>query len=383
MDTQRIIRRADRAEGGITADERRGMEEHAALWTKRILRTDPIEPGKITPAIKALYAAAGLKEPRVIIVPSPLVMAVAGGLSSGVWELRRRERSATDNATHNATDIATDRATRIATDGAARNEWVGRLAKEFGDRDAALLLAHVRSWADAYQGGNMWGAWDCYLTAARDILGLRLKEHEKYAAWEQAAIHGGFRFMHPEFCLVSDFPEYVKQDEEHRPHCATGPSHRWRDGWELYFWHGVQVTKEIIEKRFTAKEVLAEKNVEVRRTMLEIMGVDRFFGELQGKVVHEDKDAHGLPCRLMELAVEGTTTGTLRAIQVTCPSTGRVYHHLVPSTTKTAAEARASMWGLRPSGAPVKNQGRHGDLLLTPIQSFDEEVPAFYPEWEQ
>ena len=85
----KIVRRKDRAEGGITQDEKRRLDEHAQLWIKRIMRTEPIEPDKIIPAVKGLYAAAGLKEPRVIIVPSPLVMAVAGGFAAAIWHSRK------------------------------------------------------------------------------------------------------------------------------------------------------------------------------------------------------------------------------------------------------------------------------------------------------
>jgi hypothetical protein len=72
-----IIRTKTKASGGITEREKVLMDEHARLWISRAMRTNPIEPEKIMPAIKSLYAAAGLKKPRVIIVPSPLVMAFA------------------------------------------------------------------------------------------------------------------------------------------------------------------------------------------------------------------------------------------------------------------------------------------------------------------
>ena len=93
--TNKIIRRPDRAEGGITAEEKLRMDDHAKLWISRALRTEPIEPDKIVPAIKALYAAAGLKEPRVVIAPSPLVMAFAYGASAAIWHVRKTG-SATD-----------------------------------------------------------------------------------------------------------------------------------------------------------------------------------------------------------------------------------------------------------------------------------------------
>ena len=47
-------------------------------WMGIAMRTDPIRPDKIVPAIKeGLYKVAELKEPRVVIVPSPLAMAFA------------------------------------------------------------------------------------------------------------------------------------------------------------------------------------------------------------------------------------------------------------------------------------------------------------------
>ena len=66
-----IVRTATKAHGGITPEEKARMDEHAALWIERSMRTSPIEPDKIAPAIKGLYAAAGLKEPRRQIENSP------------------------------------------------------------------------------------------------------------------------------------------------------------------------------------------------------------------------------------------------------------------------------------------------------------------------
>ena len=138
----------------------------------------------------------------------------------------------------------------------------------------------------------MWAGYDCYLTAARDILGLRLPEHEAHSAWEQAAIHGGFRVMHPEFCIVSDFPERILVDDQNRPHCPDGPSHRWRDGWSLYHWHGVRVPAEWIENpdALDAKTAVTWPNVEERRAAIEILGWSRVLGELDAKSLGGNPD---------------------------------------------------------------------------------------------
>ncbi|MCC8949327.1 hypothetical protein H8A97_30550, partial [Bradyrhizobium sp. Arg62] len=158
-------------------------------------------------------------------------------------------------ATRAATYAATRAATRAATDAA---QACYDLAGELG-------IACAHRWYDNYQGGNMWAGYDGYITACRDILGLELREHAAYAHWEQAAIHGGFRVMHEEFCLVSDFPEVILKDDQNRPHCETGPSHRWRDGWSLYHWHGTKIPAEWIEDKasLTPAIALGEQNMEL------------------------------------------------------------------------------------------------------------------------
>src|ERR1700748_1834334 len=117
----KIIRTKSKAHGGITAREKQLMDEHSALWISRAMRTDPIEPGKIVTPIEGIYSAAGLKNPRVVIVPSPLVMAFSYGASAAIWYARKNpgKRNATNSATDSATRIATDSATNRATNSSA------------------------------------------------------------------------------------------------------------------------------------------------------------------------------------------------------------------------------------------------------------------------
>jgi hypothetical protein len=71
-------------------------------------------------AVLGLYAAAKLPAPkRIVFVPSPFVLAFAGGFSAAIWHKFKTDfatRDATDAATLAATDVATDVATRDATD---------------------------------------------------------------------------------------------------------------------------------------------------------------------------------------------------------------------------------------------------------------------------
>jgi hypothetical protein len=379
MTKSKIIRTPKSAKGGVTPEELAAMAEHTKMWIARAFRTTPIEPGQIIPAIKRLYAVSNLSEPRVVIVPSPLVMAFAYGASAAIWhgltpkDKRRATSSATDdatdgatndatsrattNATSRATDIAThsatDDATRSATDDATFSATINATysataSAEQGAAQAcyelagALGIACAQQWSNAYQGGNMWAPWDCYLTAYRDILGLCLPEHVAYDAWEQCAIHGGFRVMHPEFCIVSDFPEIIKIDAQNRPHCETGPSHRWRDGWSLYHWHGTRIPGEWIEDRasLTPQMALTWTNIEQRRAACEILGWERILSALNARTI--DKDGDPEIGELVE--VEIPEIGRERFLRVRC-GTGRQFALPVPPHVKTALEANSWTFG--------------------------------------
>lgn len=189
----------------------------------------------------------------------------------------------------------------------------------------------------------MWSSWDAYLTAARDILGLQFDCHAKYACWEQAAIHGGFRVMHEEFCIVSDFPVYIKIDAENRPHCENGPSHLWRDGWALYHWHGVSIPAEWIEDKasLTAQVALTWQNIEQRRAACEILGWNNILAALDARVIDADGDPE--IGELVEVTIP--EIGRERFLRVRC-GTGREFALPVPPEMKTALEAQAWTWGL-------------------------------------
>jgi hypothetical protein len=192
--------------------------------------------------------------------------------------------------TWDATWAVTWDATRDATwDATWDANLFARIAFEILGPHAALGLACAANWANYYQGGNMWAWWDCYLTAARDILGLRFPCHAAYEAWERCAKNGGFRLVHEKFCMVSDFPERLSLDDRNRPHCSDGPSHRWRDGWELYYWHGVQVTEQIVMRpeSLTAQQIQREENVEIRRIMIQRFGFARYAREIGATLIHD------------------------------------------------------------------------------------------------
>jgi hypothetical protein len=285
-----IIREKDRIAGPLTEEEKVQLKAHADLWIQRILRTDPIEPDKIKHSIKDLYRVSDLAEPYVAVVTSPVMAAFAGGAIAAVIE----DGTVTDEEVPATVDRIVGRFTVVVpVPGTTVEQAYAALCKEIGGSQGLKLASQI----DTYMaGGNMWAQYDCLLTAMRDVLGLDLPEHVPYKAWEECAIHGSFRWLHEKFCLVSDFPEAIRQDEQFRPHCDDGPSHRWRDGWELFYVHGVRVPPKVVlsPETLTAQEISDEVNAEVRRVMLSRFGLARYVKEAGFDVVCEYPEDHPL-----------------------------------------------------------------------------------------
>ncbi len=254
-------------------------------------------------------------------------------------------RAATDAATDAATYDATYAATRAATDAADQSNWyvfrgdMVRLAEELGVGKAGLKCAYNAY--NFWQGGNQWSGWDAFLSFFRHIVKLDIN-YTAYDAWETLSLHSGPRCIHAEFCIISDRPELLQVDGENRPHNADGPFCRWRDGTALYSFHGVRTPAWIINhpERLTAKAVLAEGNAEVRRVMVEKMGMEKFLINADAKCIHRHEMGD-----LFSIDLPNDPERVLRAVRVKDPSTERIYFLRVPPQIKRADDAVAWTFG--------------------------------------
>jgi len=152
-------------------------------------------------------------------------------------------RGASMDLMGNAVWVATYEAPKTAPN-TNRYWWSGignmrAVARLFGDEK--FLMSCAESSYRLETGGNQNSDWVAYLSFFRHVAKLKLPQYEKFQHYENAAIHGGPRIMHAEFCMISDRPEILTVDEQIRPHNDTGPFCRWRDGTALYSIHGVRV----------------------------------------------------------------------------------------------------------------------------------------------
>ena len=359
----------------LTPEHREQLKPWADKWVANAMSTkamDDADRSAMIEAIRGLYAAANLPPPNnIVFVASPRIMALAGTIAAGVWHLRRDDkflrmllggaatraatyaatRAATADATNAATDAATNAATRAATNDATNAATddatydatyaatnAATRAATYDATDAATndatnaatydatyaatplvrwLLTLPPRWTSMYNGGNMWSGWVAFMSFFRHVAKLDLPEYEKWKHYESAAVHGGYRIMTPEFTMVSDRPSVLLVDSQNRPHCDTGPSHVWRDGWSLYYYHGIAIPRGkawIITnpEQITALSIDAEENAEIRRVMVEKYGAGRYLQETGAQEVQ--RDAYGI---LLKKQIGNETLLSVRVVNST------------------------------------------------------------------
>lgn len=91
-------------------------------------------------------------------------------------------------------------------------------------------------------------------------------------------------------CVVSERPQHLALDEQHRVHDENGAAIIFRDGLSLYSWRGVSVPANAILRRngLNVEQIQMERNSSTRRALIDIYGNTKFLIDSGAKKVHED-----------------------------------------------------------------------------------------------
>lgn len=122
-------------------------------------------------------------------------------------------------------------------------------------------------------------------------------------------------------------------------------------------WRGARVPAEAVFRpgSLTPERILTEPNAELRRIMIERVGVDALLDRAGATVLDEDRDPGG-PRRLVRVPIPppwrwGRQDDARYFLQCRCPSTGREYLLRVPPDRATCHDAAAWLAGFDdPSG---------------------------------
>jgi hypothetical protein len=246
-------------------------------------------------------------------------------------------------------------------------EYSARMAA----REAAWRVASHpmgERWENSRWGGNerrMWdnvrarlesgidpiyGVVECAILSSFDHRQLDQRWISLIATWRHivdAAEAGLFRYWitSQEVICVANPSLYVVDRRLHR---ENGPAVQWLSGERHWFWHGTEVPEWFIEdfERVTSDTICNEKNVELRRCMIERFGAERLVGEIGGELAATDDYGKLWRCRIDEretYAVVEVTNGTLES-----DGGRRRYFLAVPPYVQTPRQAVGWTYGLEP-----------------------------------
>ena len=266
--------------------------------------------------------------------------------------------NATANATYNATANATRNATANATDDSLTLKFkldvksLISLSYELGLGKFGLCCAK-ESWRFV-QGGNFWSRWVAYISFFRYVAKLKI-DYSKWDHLEKAAVHGSYRYMHEEFCMISDRPRKLMLDEQNRGHNFDGTYIEWSDGTGIYMIHGIEVPAWICETKrenFTKKMIAEEQNADYRRCIIQKIGIERAINLLGAEVIDTYKSKIGGKYELLSVDYDGR--GKRPYLKMWNKSIKAFHIEGVRPNTKTVKEALMYRNGLTEFAEPME-----------------------------
>lgn len=134
-----------------------------------------------------------------------------------------------------------------------------------------------------------------------------------------------------------------------RLHNFSGPAVKYADGYSLYKFNGVTVTKELTEKKsqsFTKEDIFKEVNADIRREIIRKVGLERSMDLLEAKVIDKMDDYELLSFDI------GDKRGR-PYLKMKNPSLALTHIEGVPAGIKTVKAALAWRNGLQEYTAPI------------------------------
>lgn len=287
----------------LTDEQRATLPGWRDKWLSHALRATPLIPSEWETVRRAAIEAArftGLPEPVLVRSGSPmaatLLAPVLGALlsdagwhvPSGQWLNGAADSDTEEVRTH--ADIMQD-----AVDAAIRIS--GAFSDSVREAIETGISIACNYWRSAWIGGSHWSATLGYLTWFRDIGKVEVSGDlwNRLSAIEGICLAGPstwykFDDEHLVVC-ISDHPVQFSLDAQQRAHHESGPAIRYRDGWTVSMWHGVNVPDDFWTWDIT--RALGERNIEIRRCAIERIGWDKLLDRLT--LVAEAPDPGNFP----------------------------------------------------------------------------------------
>jgi len=327
----------------LTDEQEQRLVEFRDEWLGVGLATGPCDMGVVERVVGEFYRRLGHEKPRFWRVESPLQAQLVMNIVSG----------------HGANLLANLRTSlRANLWGNLRSNLVVNLAANLWGNLGANLWDNLRSnlgsnlrdnlvdnlgGESKYVSTYFWGSLDAYWIAYYLFPHLHLRSvHTReqmrlLGLWADLSRSCFWWWAFENVVFVSDRPSEIHRDGEGRLHNLHGPSVSFSDGYRVYRVHGVEMSGHLIEDHsLITPEVIDETdNVEVRRVLIDILGVEKYMSDAQ----RLGEDERGV---LWRKAVQGDEPLVVVEVVNSTPEpdgTCKHYFLRVPPHVRTPTEA--------------------------------------------
>jgi len=357
--------------GALTGGQKLELRSFRERWTAIRRSTEPADRDAAEEGVRLAHIAAGLAPPaRLVWCDSPIALAqrarrvshADGANVRPVLIDRIRRQTLARLRTRVSRRVMAEVAEAVNPADSLVAASADVVAEAIGHDNASLFARYRRSeplsWLSILQAligrqgfrhdaaGPHDLSWLSICDYLRRVLGLTA-ETEPLAGILLVAANAGWLQPHARTCWLSERPQLLRGDDSDRLHDARGPALRYRDGWSVWAWRGVEVPRWMIEQpeRITLAAIDAQTNVQLRRCMIEIMTPQRYVAE--GGAVRVGEDDTGI---LWRRSWQADSWAVVEVINATPEPDGTRKHFFlqVPAHLNTAREAVAWTYGLEP-----------------------------------
>jgi hypothetical protein len=319
-------------------------------WKAIALSTERIDRQKATVAVKAAYGALNLNEPEILFFDSPL---------AAVNFLESQPKSVLGSA------LINELLNKLIDQVDCQIDW--ETDSKLPDQIESLpslkrcqLERQLKSNLKCQQKGEpvydsiYAGVCACIASQLDFCISVLNVAHEQSAwlAYKSLMNEGGYIFTFEKMCLVCDRPIKHSIDSEERLHAEAEPAIEFSDGFfRKYVYQGIEIPEKygrLHPHQWQAKWLLEEKNAELKRLLIQVIGYDRICTEVQPTELDSEQE-------YTLLRIDDADVEPMYLLKMTCPSTGYIHALRVPPNISSAREAiRWVNWGTDPEEFAVQ-----------------------------
>lgn len=282
----------------LTQQQIDAMPGYVERWTAIGRSTEPANPQEAKKYIDQAYTNVGLKAPTYHFhLKSPI---------SAVHAIFQVEVLSSFSDSDTSTDVVGDTSVWLPVFNSVYEQYQAQYnqiewSKEVYDRMVSKISkAYVQEASKGNEKltsltqhmlyGNQESFWLSYYDFFLREFGEQASFCDPIKPFIELANHIGWWSAYPDVIFTQERPNKISVNENNQLHCVDGPAVEYPDGHKIYALCNYLVDAVIIEnpELITVEMINEQQNTEVRRMMMEIFGMDRYFDEAVEEVIDRD-----------------------------------------------------------------------------------------------